>query len=282
MSAVTHPARHSAWLAFVVPFAALLCSPTPVSATTILGSAQNFAVLGASAVTNTGSSTLTGDLGIWPGTSITGIGPGANQISITGSVHQTDAVAQQAQTDATTGFNTLAAMPSTRDLTGLDLGTVGPLTPGVYTFSSSAQLTGTLTLDFATDPTGAFVFQIGSTLTTASGSMVDVLNAGANSNVYWDVGSSATLGTTTSFAGSLLANTSITLNTSAGISCGRAIALNGAVTMDTNTISNSCSYGSPASVPEPGSWLILATGLVGIATVTAISRRLRARVQTYA
>ena len=123
-------------------------------------------------------------------------------------------------------------------MTGQDLGGL-TLTPGVYCFSSSAQLTGTLTLDAQGNPNAVFIFKIGSTLTTASNSSVVVINTGGNSsiacNVFWQVGSSATLGTGTSFAGNILALTSITLNTGANVS-GRVLARNGAVTLDTNNV----------------------------------------------
>jgi len=171
------------------------------------------------------------------------------------------------------------------DLTGQDLGTIGVLTPGIYRFSSIAQLTGALTLDFAGHPERPFVFQIGTSLTTASASNLTILNGASNSAVYWLIGSSATLGTGTTFAGNILANASITLNTTARILCGRAIALTGAVTMDTNTISNDCSHGGDfgsgrsdfgsrgfsgvdvAGIPEPATWsmLIAGFGIVGAA-----------------
>ena len=107
----------------------------------------------------------------------------------------------------------LTSTPHT--IRGQNLGTVGTLTPRIYKFSSSAQLTGTLTLDALGDPNALFVFQIGSTLTTASGATINVINGGANSGVFWDVGRSATLGTSTTFAGNILALQSITISTSA-------------------------------------------------------------------
>ena len=202
-----------------------------------LGTAGAFSVLGGQTVTNTGPTTLSGDLGVSPGTAITGFPPGI--VTPPGKTHKADAVALQAQADVGSSYDVLAGDPCTSNLSGQDLGGL-TLTPGVYCFSSEAMLTGTLVLDAKFEANAAFVFQIVSKLTAASGASVRLINGASACNVYWQVGSSATIGTAASFSGNILALTSIALQTGASLS-GRALARNGAVTLDNNLIrSDTC------------------------------------------
>lgn len=194
---------------------------------------DTFAVLGGSTVTNTGSSVINGNIGVSPGSAITGFPPGIVNAPYT--IHDNDAVAAQAQSDLTTAYNVLAGRPFNIDLTGQDLGGQ-TLVAGVYNFNNAAQLNGILTLDGQGNSNAVFVINIGSTLTTGSSSRIELINGAQAANVFFRVGSSATLGTTTVFQGKILALTSITLNTGATINCGAALARNGAVTLDTNVI----------------------------------------------
>jgi len=256
-------------------FAALLGSSVMAVAQPL----SSFAVLAGSAVTNTNPTIVTGNLGVSPGSAVTGFPPG---IVAGGTIHSADPVAAQAQNELTTLYNSLANTTCNTDLTGQNLGGM-TLTPGVYCFSTSAQLTGTLTLDAQGNPNATFLFKIGSTLTTASTSSVLLINSASSCGVFWQVGSSATLGTGTALAGSIVALTSITLNSGASVT-GRALARNGAVTLDNNQVTV-CS-GGPGFPPPPvtvpvvtvptlsGWGMILLTGLLvlfGLATV----RRLR-------
>ncbi|MBL0029567.1 MAG: DUF3494 domain-containing protein [Rhodanobacteraceae bacterium] len=205
----------------------------PAAAQTVdLGTAGGFAVLGASAVTNTGPTIVNGDLGISPNnaSSVTGFPPGI----INGSTHFADALALSAQNDTTTAYNTLAGRACNATISA-DLGG-STLVPGVYCSASTMGLTGTLTLDAQNDPDAVFIFKIGSTLTTASASNVQVINGGQHCNVFWQVGSSATLGTGSSFIGNILALASITLTTGSSAS-GHLLARTGAVTLDDGLVS---------------------------------------------
>jgi hypothetical protein len=208
-----------------------------------LGTADPVAVLAGSTVTNTGPTVVTGDLGLSPGTSVTGFPPG----TVNGTQHITDAVAGQDQTDLTTAYNNAAAQATTGTVSA-DLGGQ-TLTPGVYTSASSLGLTGALTLDAQGNANAVFIFQAGSTLTTASASSVNLVNGAQACNVFWQVGSSATLGTASTFRGTILALTSITATTSATVD-GRLLARNAAVTLDTNTITRSqCASATPTPAP---------------------------------
>jgi uncharacterized repeat protein (TIGR01451 family) len=231
-----------------------------------LGTAESFAVLGASTVTNTGPTIVTGDLGVSPGTAVTGFPPG---IVVGGTIHSADAVAAQAQNDTTTAYVNLAGQACDTTF-GVPTDLVGlTLVPGVYCFASSASLTGQLTLDAGGDPNAVWVFKVGSTLITGSNASVLMTNGGQQCNVFWQVGSSATLGTGTSFVGNILALTSITLNTNASLS-GRALAQNGAVTMDSNAVAiSTCAV--PAIAPTLGkafSPATIAAGGTSTLTVT--------------
>src|SRR6202163_4122740 len=185
-----------------------------------LGTDGSFAVLaGTPSISNTGPSVINGDLGISPGAAVIGFPPG---IVVVGTIHAADAVALQAKNDLVTAYNALASRPTTADLTGQNLGGL-TLIAGVYAFTGAALLsTGnkTLTLDGRGNPNSIFIFNIGSTLTTASASNVLLINGAQAGNVFWRVGSSATLGTTTTFKGDILALTDISLLTGATINCG--------------------------------------------------------------
>lgn len=249
----------------IAPFSFLFCAAVVshahgASLAIDLGTAGLFAVLAGSTITNTGPTIISGNVGVSPGTAITGFPPAS--IGGANTLYSAGAVALQAQNDLTAAYDSAAGQACPNTLTGQDLGGM-TLVPGTYCFTSTAQLTGTLTLDGLGDAASVFIFQIGSSLDTASASTVDLINSAQGGNVFWQVGSSATLGTTTTFAGHILALTSISLNTEASINCGSALARNGAVTMDTNTISIcESATGGGSDVPEPGTATLLGAGLL--------------------
>jgi hypothetical protein len=230
---------------FALLFMAVTSQQALAQTAPTLGTVQSFAVLGASTVTNTGPSVITGDLGVSPGTAVTGFPPG---VVVGGSIHAADAVALQAQTDAITAYNDLAGQAcNTTYGVPTDLGGQ-TLVPGVYCFSSSAAITGALTLNAGGDPNAVFIFKVASTLITASDASVVLINGAEQCQVFWQVGSSATLGTSTSFIGTVIALASVTLDTNATM-FGRAIGLNGAVTLDSNAVSVPSCSGPPANSP---------------------------------
>jgi len=238
---------------------AALTSPSHAQAPPLL-TAANYGVIAGSIITNTGPSVIGGDIAVFPTIGvpphITGFPPGTTGAQLDGGP-----VAQQAQLDNTNAYGILAGSATTATLTGVDLGG-HVLSAGVYFFASSAQLTGTLALNGP----GVYIFNITSTLTTASAARILLLNGASGANVFWRVGSSATLGTTTSFTGYILASTSIALQTGANITCGGAWAQTGAVTLDTNNISlgTSCAAAGGTGGTNPQ-----LTGEVGTGTALA-------------
>lgn len=197
-----------------------------------LGTADNFALLAGSGVTNTGATVVTGDLGLSPGTSVGGFPPGI----LNGTLHINDAAANQSKLDITAAYNNAKDRTST-DIVTLS-GNIGglTLTPGLYKSTSSLAISsGDLTLDALGNANAVFVIQIASAFTTTSGRQVILAGGAQASHIYWQVGSSATFGTTSVFKGTVIALQSISFNTGATLD-GRALSRNGAVTMAGNTI----------------------------------------------
>ncbi|MCW2992657.1 MAG: hypothetical protein JWQ18_152, partial [Conexibacter sp.] len=252
MSRPIHRRRGSLALAATLGLLCAAAAGTAEASTIDLGTARSFVALGGQAVTNTGPSVLNGDLGVSPGTALSGFGAPA---VVNGATHANDALAAQAQLDLTTAYDNAAGQPvaPADDLTGTDLGGL-VLPAGAYRYTSSAQLTGPLTLDAQGDPNAQFVFEIASALTTASASSVNLVNGASACNVYWQVGSSATLGSTTAFQGNLMALTSISLNANASV-IGRVLARNGQISLIDNVLSaGGCGANTvvPAGTTVPG------------------------------
>ena len=226
--------------------AALVVAVSPLTALAAtdpgLASAGNFAVLAGQTVTNTGPSWITGLLGVAPGSGVTGFPPGTS-----GAQHGGDAVAMMAQVDLTSAYTNAASQPCTSNFTNVTLGGK-TLVPGVYCQTTAPTLTGTLTLNGA----GVYIFQIGSTLVTASGARVVLIGGAQPCQVFWQVSSSATIATSTTFVGNIMALQSIAMQTGATLN-GRALARNGAVTLDTNRIiqPSGCGYPVPTFVAPP-------------------------------
>ncbi|SMP62999.1 PEP-CTERM protein-sorting domain-containing protein [Desulfonatronum zhilinae] len=281
-------------LVLIIAIAAFtaLFSPSPGLALPILGDdLASFSVLGASTVTNVPTSTIVGSVGVWSSggaNAITGFisepGVAVSDPQVTsGNVHAGTALAELAQGQLTTAITNLGSLGTgtllAEDLAGLTL------FPGVYTVpAGTTNLSGTLTLDGQGNANAAWVFQMPSTLITSPNSVVNMINTGSSAGLFWNVGSSATIDVNTTFKGNILAYTSISLNTVSTVLCGRALANNGAVTLQQNSLSGCLSGGLDVDgtvvtflpyesignggnggippIPEPSTWLLFATGLL--------------------
>jgi hypothetical protein len=273
MSSSTHPKRGYAGVALALAALALFAVPVAARAAPVdLATVTPFVVLGGTTVTNSGPSVLNGDLGVSPGTELEGFGLPA---VVNGTTHGPDEVAAQAQLDLATAYDAAAGQPvlPANDLSDTNLGE-RKLGPGTYRYNVAALLTGALTLDAEGDPKALFVFKIGSQLTTASGSSVLLVNGASPCNVYWQVGSSADLGSTTAFQGNLMALTSISLKNEATV-VGRMLARNGQVSLIDNVLSRPlCATGStPPSAGTPVGGTENASPAAPGATRSANSRR---------
>ncbi|GAA1131143.1 ice-binding family protein [Arthrobacter flavus] len=250
---------------FMVLVGALTGQPSAFAADApLLGTAANYSVLAGSTVTNTGNSVLNRRLGLSPGTSVTGFPPG-----VSAGQDVANATAVQAKSDLGIAYDNAAGEPSTASV-AQELGGL-TLVEGVYTNATALGLNGALTLDGQNNPNAVFIFQAGSTLTTGSNSSVQFINGAQACNVFWQVGSSATLGTGTAFAGTILALTSISVNGGATID-GRVLAREGAVTLDNNVFTSSpCNVATegPTATATPTVSASPTVAPTGIPTVTA-------------
>jgi hypothetical protein len=218
-------------VALVVPTVLVPTADAAIVPTVPLATAAEYSVLAATTVTNTGPSVLAGSLGVSPGSAVVGFPPGI--VLPPSTVQAASGPAATAQANLTIAYNNAAGRPLDAEVPADLAGQT--LQGGVYAATANGPLglTGTVTLDGAGDPSSVFIFQTGSTLITGSGSTVALINGAQECNVFWQVGSSATLGTSSTFRGNILALTSVTVQTGATVA-GRALARNGAVTLDTN------------------------------------------------
>lgn len=245
-------------------------SPLALAQAPDLGEAEQYSILAGSTVTNTGGTTVTHDVGVHPGTAVTGFadadgGPG---IIDPGSL-RSSAGSAQAKADLAVAYGHLAGLPvDTNQAAAMGSGMI--LTPGVYSFTGAADITGSLVLDANGDAEALFIFQIPAELNAASNSQVSLIDNAQVYNVYWQVGTSATLGTNAEFIGNILADQSITMNTGASLT-GRALAINAATTLDTNAVATILAPTPPISVPTLPQWsvifLALALAVVGFLTM---------------
>jgi len=250
-------------VAFATLAAGLWASPIAGAATATinLATASSYAVLAGSTITNTGASVISGDIGLSPGTAVVGFPPG---VQSSGTTQVADAQAGVAQSDLTAAYVDAASRTPFSTVSS-DLGG-STLVPGVYQSSTGLSLTGTLTLNGGGDANAVFIFQAGSTLIAAAASQVILENGAQACNVFWQIGSSATLGTTSQFSGSLMALTSITLDTGARVT-GRVLARNGAVTLDGNNIAvPTCTAAVATTTTAPA---VTTTSLAPTTTTTA-------------
>lgn len=271
-----HPIhRQSRFILAAFSTAWLLLASGPAVAQISLGSAQSFSIFGFSTITNTGLTVVNGNMGLAPGTSITGFPPGT---VVNGGIQINNAAALQAKTDIDAAFIAVNALPcSVTYGVAQDISALSPIdavaTP-VICFTSSALLTGPVTIN---GPSGTpVVFKIGSALTVSNNAVVTLAGGMTCDQVRWGVGSSATLGTNSTFVGDILAAASITLNTGAA-AAGRAFALNGAVTLDTNAVSPcalSVLTADVSSIPTLSEWgLIVLSGLMLLLGLRQARRR---------
>ncbi|MDQ6754440.1 MAG: ice-binding family protein [Actinomycetota bacterium] len=210
-----------------------------------LGTVAAYSVLGGQTVTNTGPTTMVGELGVSPGTAITGFPPGV----AAGATHAGDAQAAKAQSDLTTAYDDAAGRAPTASVAGDLVGKT--LTAGVYKSTGTLDVSGALTLDGQGNPNSVFIFQVASDLTTASASHILLTNSAQACNIYWQVGRSATLGTASTFNGNILALTSITVTTGTTVA-GRALARNGQVSLETNVFTMpACATNSASAAAAP-------------------------------